>query len=151
MTELARQTDPGVTQKLFDKNRMVKGVVQVAAKKRLSSLAHPPAKISELRRSWVTCDSALDWESSEVFQKIVDFFPRPHFGLKIWQLPAPTRISRNEFNRAKISELSGSTGKCDTGLETIITLYSQKIVRFLIRPHFGLEIGQSLAPIHSKM
>ena len=52
---------------------------------------------------------------------------RPHFGLKISQLPAPITISRFEFNRAKISELRRSTGECDTGIESIVTLYSQKI------------------------
>ena len=129
----------------------VKGVVYVADKRRKIDIDSPPAKISELRKSCVTCDSALERDLVEVFQKIVDFCPRPHFGLKISQLPAPTTISRNEFNRAKISELSGSTGKWDTGLEIIFTLYSQKIVRFLIRPHFGLKIGRSPAPIYSKL
>ena len=110
----------------------IKGVVYVADKRRKIDIDSPPAKISELRKSCVTCDSALERDLVEVFQKIVDFCPRPHFGLKISQLPAPTTISRNEFNRAKISELSGSTGKCDTGLESVFTLYSQKIVRFFI-------------------
>ena len=50
---------------------------------------------------------------------------RRHFGLKISQLPAPSTISRFEFNCAKISELRRSTGECDTGIESIVTLYSQ--------------------------
>ena len=67
------------------------------------------------------------WGFPEVFQKIKKKMIRPHFGLKISQLPAPITISRFEFNRAKISELRRSTGECDTGIESIVTLYSQKI------------------------